>query len=135
MRFAAEVCVEAAGECGVDGRLNVQVAGGVAVGVEDVEVRADAVCTQSQIAAVLEGGAILLVVGDCLGEVVTSGERVGFGLGGVAAASCEQADGAQGDGAGEQGTAVEGESGHSLSLSEGWDAHVGYRALPARDEC
>ena len=112
VRFAAEVGVEAAGECGVDGCLNVQVACGVAVGVEDVEVRADAVSAQAQFATVLEGGAVLLVVGDCLGEVVTCGECVGFGLGGVAAAGCEQADGAQGDGAGEQGTTVEGESGH-----------------------
>ena len=112
MRLAAEVSVEAAGEGRVDSRLNIQVTGGVAVGVEDVEVRADAVSAQSQLAAVLEGGAVLLVVGDCLGEVVAGGESAGFVLGGVAAAGCEQADGTQGNGAGEQGTTVEGESGH-----------------------
>ena len=78
MRLTAEVSVEAAGEGGVDCRLNVQVTGGVAVGVEDVEVRANAVCTQSQLAAVLEGGAVLLVVGDCLGEVVAGGESRWF---------------------------------------------------------
>ena len=112
VRLAAEVSVEAAGEGRVDSRLNIQVTGGVAVGVEDVEVRADAVSAQSQLAAVLEGGAILLVVGDCLGQVVTGRESAGFVLGGVAAAGCEQADGTQGNGAGEQGTTVEGESGH-----------------------
>ena len=112
MRLAAEVSVEAAGEGRVDSRLNIQVTGGVAVGVEDVEVRADAISAQSQLAAVLEGGAILLVVGDCLGQVVTGRESAGFVLGGVAAAGCEQADGTQGNGAGEQGTTVESESGH-----------------------
>ena len=130
MGLAAEVSVEAAGEGGVDGGLNVQVAGGVAVGVEDVEVGADAVCAQAQFAAVLEGGAVLFVVGDCLREVVTRGERVGFGLGGFAAAGREQADGAQGDGAGEQGAAVEGESGHGLSLSEDRGTYVRYRTDP-----
>ena len=112
VRLAAEVSVEAAGEGRVDSRLNIQVTGGVAVGVEDVEVRADAISAQSQLAAVLEGGAILLVVGDCLGEVVTCRERITFVLGRVTAAGCEQADGTQGNGAGEQGTTVESESGH-----------------------
>lgn len=49
---------EAAGEG--DGRLNVQVTGGVAAGkAEDVEVRADTRQRQAQFTAVLEGGAVL----------------------------------------------------------------------------
>ena len=84
-----------------------EVFGGVAALGQNVEVRADCGNASAELATLLEGGAVLLIDLEVLDNFLGTRSSLAVNLlVRAATAGSEQADGAQGNGAGQQGTAV-----------------------------
>ena len=92
--------VAGATECG-------EVLGGVATLGQNVEVRTDCGDASTELATLLEGGAVLLIDLEVLDDFLGTRSSLAVNLlVRAATAGSEQADGTQGNGAGQQGTAV-----------------------------